>query len=303
MIKKYTYEGLTWIDLESPSLEEVGEIMGEYKIDPLVAEELVTPTLRPKVDLYNDFIYLILHFPAFKHDSAQKRSYEIDFVIGKNVLITTHYDDIDPLHMFSKTFEEDKTLSKEKFGTHAGFIFFHMMRNLYHSLLDELAFIKSDLDRIEDGVFDGKEQAMVMELSKINRELLDFKEAISVHKEVLESFEAASKNFFGQGFDYHSRSIIGEYYKVKSAVDSSREYLSELRNTNDSLLTTKQTAIMTRFTVIAFIFLPLSFMAALFGMSMDTPLIHSNTDLVVIFVLMLILGSSTFAIFKYKKML
>lgn len=303
MIKKYTYDGLTWVDLESPSFEEVRTIMDEYSIDPLVAEELVKPTLRPKVDLYSNFIYLILHFPAFRHDHTERNDQEIDFIIGKKVLITARYDNIDSLNTFSKQFEVNSILDKEKIGTHAGFIFFHMMRSLYHSLSDELALLRDELKTIEDNIFKGRERDMVKDLSNINRELLNFKEAVSVHKDVLNSFEAAGKKFFGESFDYHLRGIIGEYYKVQGAIDSSREYLNELRNTNDSLLSTKQNETMKELTVVAFVFMPLSFIAAILGMSMEVPIIHSTSDFWNVLWAMVILGIALFGFFKYKKIL
>ena len=303
MIKKYTYDGLTWVDLETPTPAEIREVMDTYGINPLVAEELSTPTLRPKVDLYNDFIYLILHFPIFKNspEDFHKHKKEIDFVLGKKVLITTRYDSLDPLHNFSKVFETNSILEKSKMGDHAGYIFFYMMRSLYHSLHDELIYIKDKLSDIEDKIFSGKEKDMVFELSKINRELLNFKEAISVHKDVLNSFEAASKKFFGDTFDYHVRSIIGEYYKVQANVDGSKEYLKELRDTNDSLLSTKQNEVMKQLTVITFVFLPLSFVAAILGMSMQTPFISNINDFWSVLIFMVAFGLAMLTFFKYKK--
>ena len=89
----HRYKSLTWVDLESPTTEEVRSIMGEYNVDPLVGEELLTPTVRPKVDLYPNLIYMILHFPALAHMARSTR--EIDFVIGKEFIITTHYGPIE----------------------------------------------------------------------------------------------------------------------------------------------------------------------------------------------------------------
>jgi Mg2+ and Co2+ transporter CorA len=80
MIKEYKNKELTWIDLTSPSLEEVRTLMGRYALDPRVAEDLMTPSLKPKVDLYKDYIYLILHFPALHHSQVnpKKRGIRLD---------------------------------------------------------------------------------------------------------------------------------------------------------------------------------------------------------------------------------
>jgi Mg2+ and Co2+ transporter CorA len=83
MVSKYKYKSLTWIDLESPTRDEVAHLMEEYHLPELVGEELLDKTLRAKVDLYPHFIYMILHFPLIgrSRDGARYEQ-EIDFSDG-----------------------------------------------------------------------------------------------------------------------------------------------------------------------------------------------------------------------------
>ena len=111
MISRYKYRDLVWVDMERPSHEEVRQIMEEFEIHPIVADELLSPSLRPKVDRYENFIYLILHFPAIRH-SHNNSSQEVDFIIGKKFIITVRYELLDPLHKFSKVFEVNSILNK-----------------------------------------------------------------------------------------------------------------------------------------------------------------------------------------------
>src|SRR3989338_6377000 len=98
MISTYNNKDLTWIDLESPTRDEVRSVMEQYDIHPLVGNELLTPTEHPKVDLYDRYIYLVFHFPAVSHKHGSETRQEIDFIVGEKFIITTHYDLIDPLH-------------------------------------------------------------------------------------------------------------------------------------------------------------------------------------------------------------
>ncbi len=303
MIKKYEYKDLVWVDLESPTHNEVRQVMEEYNIDPVVAEELLVPSLKPKVDLYANCIYLILHFPTIKYGTEQ-RNQEIDFIIGQNFLVTSRYESIDPVHQFSKVFEVNSILDKSNMGNHAGFIFYYMIRTVYSHLIDQLDSIKSSLTETEDKIFRGEERKMVIELSQLNRTLLDFKEATSAHKSVLDSLAIAGKKFFGADFEYYLQSIIGEYYKVHSEIQNSKEFLEELRLTNDSLLTTKQNEVMKTLTIMAFIFLPLSFLGTIFGMTSNyLPLMNNPNGFWIIISSMMILGLLIFSFFKYKRWL
>ena len=132
MITKQEMNGITWIDADSPTKDEVKALMEEYHIHPLIAEELLLPSVKPKVDRYDNCIYLIMHFPALRHTHSGGREQEVDFVIGKQFIITAHYDTIDPIHKFSKVFEVNAILAKTNVGEHSGHLFF-FIAHLYQA--------------------------------------------------------------------------------------------------------------------------------------------------------------------------
>lgn len=302
MISRYTYKDLVWVDLESPTQEEVRGVMEEFDIHPLTANELLVPTLRPKVDLYSNFIYLILHFPTISHNHNGKAEQEIDFIVGKKFLITTHYDLVDSLHEFSKVFEVNSILERSNMGDHAGYILFYILKELYKRLDSELSYTQHNLAEMEPNIFGGKERTMVASISLLSRNLLNFRKTIIPHKEVLESFELAGARFFGQDFVYYLRNITGEYFKVSSALEGQRETLLELRNTNNSLLTTKTNDIMKTIAIISFVTFPLSLIAAIFGMNTHTlPIVGSRGDFWIIIGIMVTITLAIFAFFKTKR--
>ena len=299
----HVHKGVTWIDLECPTIEEVRDLTKQYDIDPLAAQELIAPSSRPKVDLYPHFIYLILHFPELTGLERSEGS-EIDFIIGQNYIITAHYETIEYFQELKKTLEVDEILGRGVNminGDHAGYIFFFMMRGLYRAVSYEVEYLRNVIVEIERKVFHDQERAMVIEISKLNRTLLSFKEALGMHKEVLASFEGASKKFFGPDFDYHTRDIIGEYTKAESAVISNKEYLKELRDTNDSLLNTKQNDIMKTLTVMSFFILPATLITGIFGMNArDLPIIGDPYDFEIIVGIILVMTLIIYISFRVK---
>ena len=128
MLTRRDYKGLIWIDLESPTEPELTAVANEYKIHPLVVGELTQPSLRSKVDLYSEFIYLILHFPICQicygeRTDGSSDTEEIDFVIGREFLITTHYQPIIGLGEFAASFNPSHLEDRGKDKTHAGLLF------------------------------------------------------------------------------------------------------------------------------------------------------------------------------------
>jgi len=306
MIKEYKHKNVTWIDLENPTQEEVRNLSNKYEIDHLTANELLTPTLRPRVDYHSKYIYLILHFPNGHNDNKgfNKKIEEVDFIIGQDFIITTRYTTIDAILEFSKVFEVESILDKSNMTKHAGYIFYYMIQNLYKNLNNRLDHVRDVLADVENKIFHGEERQMVKELSMLNRLLLNYRESTNLHQEILESFEVAGKKFFGADFEYHLRSVTGEYYKVRSSMDSAKEYLNELRDTNDSLLSTKQNEVMKILTITTFIFLPLSLLAGIFGMNAKyMPVVGQNNDFWILVLSMAIIATFLFLFFKIKKWL
>lgn len=302
MLTKRMCGKVMWIDLESPTKDEVKMLQDKYGISSLVSKELLSPTLRPKVDVYDNYLYLILHFPTVIHPRNGKREQEIDFIIGKDFLITVGYDSGDK---FIKLFNPDTILNAcDENDEHAGFIFFRMLQDTYNSIAHDLDHIKKDLRKIENRIFSGDEHKMVHEISKTSRRLLDFRVATRPHREVLESFEVAGSEFFGKSFDYHLSAIVAEYYKIFTMFENSKDTLNELRETNDSLLSTRSNDIMRVLTILAFVTFPLSLFTSLFGMNtVVLPIVGHPYDFWIIVGIMLIAMLTFFGFFKYKKWL
>lgn len=298
MLTRHVQRHLTWIDLVAPTPSEVRSIMQEFDLDPKIAEELLVPSFRSKVERRGDAIYAILHFPILRGN--QRPQQEIDFVIGKHFLITTRYETVDPLHAFAKIFEVNAVLGRGS-ATHGGHLFVSMARSLYLALADESNVLAQRLQDIEDHIFKGDERQMVVQISQVGRVIHDFRQALSPHEEMLMSLESATARFFGSEFSYYVHDLQGVYNRMARGLENVRDSLIELRETNNSLLSTKQNEIVKNLTVVAFVFLPLSFIGTLFQMNTHfTPIIGVPGDFWIVFGGMLVVAISCFFYFRYK---
>ena len=303
MLSRHEHRGLIWVDMESPNPEEVRSVMEEFHIQPLTAEELLLPSSRPRTEFYPSYAYLVLHFPALRH-THKHREQEVDFVIGKSFIVTTHYELIDPLHKFSKVFEVNSVLESSNIGDHAGFIFFSMLKRMYKAIEHELDFVRRDLISIEEHVFAGDEVSMVAAISRSARDLLSLRQTIEPHREALHTFETEGIVFFGSEFTSYLRALTNEYYKVHNHIMRLTDTLHELRETNNSLLSTKQNETMKIFTIMAFFTFPLMLVAALFAMhTSGTPIVGMRHDFWIITGGMIGAALLMFAFFRKKKWL
>ena len=298
MQSRYQHGEITWIDLEAPTPAEIQGIMGEFDIAPQVAEELLLPSGKPRAEFYKKYLYIIMHFPALRH-SHTMREQEIDFIVGHDFIITAHHEMIDSLHKFSKVFEVNSVLDKHDLGDHAGYLLFYMVKKLYKAVEHELEYIHHNLTTIEEHIFSQHEAEMVTAISRASRDLLNLRQTVEPHHDVLHALETEGARIFGDDFLPYLRTLSNEYYRVHTHILRETESLHELRETNNSLLTTKQNETMKTFTVLAFFTFPLALIASIFDMNLaSNPIANAPHGF---WIVVAIMTAATMLMFSYFK--
>lgn len=307
MIKRHSYGNVTWVDVEHPSDDEISSLVKEYKLHPLLGEELSRKSYKPKIEVYKNCIYTVLHFPARilsggKYTIIEK---EVDFVVGENFIITTKYSTVEPLHTFSKAFEINSILDKNGKLNDSGMIWYYMLIKMYKNLEIELEGIKDEMRSIESQIFEGHEKKMVSKISHVARELLDITQMIRSHGEIMNDLkEIDLSRFFGNEFKYFALDIYNKYQKIMEISANHKELVADLRETNDSLLSTKQNETMKMLTLMAFVTFPLSLITDIFSMNTaHAPIIGSFYDFEIILAIMTVATLIMFLFFKFKKWL
>jgi magnesium transporter len=305
MTTTHSYRGIAWIDLESPNDNEIAGLVRRYGLHPLVGEELKNPSSLAKIDFYKDYILVALTLPVrIRQGNAYTvADKEIDFVVGKTFLITSRFDAIEQIEYFAKVFETNSILGKNEQIEHAGHMFYYMIKRIYAGLSEDLENIKDTLLTAETKIFNGDENNMVRVLSNVSRELIDFRQTSRSHRDIWDDFiESADNNPLGREFLPYAKDLKEEYGLIHELVGNCRELLSDLRETNDSLLNTKQNETVKTLTLIAYIFYPLSFIAALFTIPANSvPIINMPQSWIIIFLIMIACSALMWSWFKKKR--
>jgi magnesium transporter len=302
MLNRYTYQSVTWIDVESPTTEDVEALEQEFNLGPLLAQELLNPTLKPHVDVYPDFAYAVLHFPSIRSTRGKSATEEVDFILGKSFIVTVHYDAIPAIEDFQRTFETATLLKRPNDAIHSGHILFELTERLYQGIGNELDSIEDTVGNIEKAIFSGREREMVAEISNVSRELLVHKRTLGTHQDTLDALEHAGVTLFGESFRNYLRGIAAFHFRAYTRALSFIDTVTELRNTNDSLLSARQNEIVKNLTIVASLMLPLTLVANIFSMNTRVlPIIGAENDFWIILGAMALLTLLLVAYFKAKK--
>jgi magnesium transporter len=302
MVTRHERHGFTWIDLEAPTREELSQVMHEFGIDVRVEEEIATPTPYPLVLSAPTYSFLVLHFPTTRPEGGA-RNQEIDFIAGKDFLITTRYEVVEAIHSLNRVFEAEELLNLPATGQIGANVVERILRHVYSAIREQLELTARTLDSIEDEIFAGHERKMVRDISLVGRVLLRFDTTLARHREPLKEFleSLESTDIFGKRFVQNAAHVLAEHAHAASLVSSYRAVGLELRNTNESLLTSSQNEAMKVFTFMAFMTFPASLVAVIFGMDTDhSPILGHPFDFWIILGLMVVITLSLLAFFKRK---
>lgn len=276
MIAKYTYKRLTWMDLDRPTSDEIAKIISDYRLHPVVGEELLREGTTPKIEFYNDYIFLVLHIPVYTGSAI--KIHEIDVVLGKEFIITTQYDTLASLQDFSKLFDINPVLDKGALGDHAGFILYHMMKQLYKGIEEYIPTTSLDL--------------------------IEMKHTIRSHKDILHHLQTIGGQFYGSDFTSYTQDLISGHNRLYELFLSHQERIADIRDTHNAVLFAKQYEAIKTLTLLSFAMFPISLIALLFSMdTMHKPIVGARYDFEIIVGLMILILGGIFAFFKYKKWL
>lgn len=232
MKKIYKYDDGEWIDLHSPTQSEVHEAAARAGIEPLIADELLSPSLRHKIQFFDHHAFIVLYFPALNESERNDAAYEIDFILTKNLIITTHYERV-------RALEEFQPIERNTVG-----VFFGILGELLGNFESKLSSVDHWMREIENKMFSGQEKHTILELSEISRHLIDFKKITAVYPELFKALTENGVKLLGKKSEEFSKESFERFEKSRTKLEILSDTARELRETNNSLLSTKQNQTM-----------------------------------------------------------
>ena len=265
-MRQIKHNGVLWTDYHKITEKQVLELKEKFNLPFPICEELIPRQSRARIEEYPTFLYLILHFPVHNKESRETKPAELDIIISGNEIVTSHMEKIPALEaMFEGCADHDEM--KQRYCQSVGFLLFSLLDGLVDSALPMIDHIGENIEKIEDGVFKGREREMLREIAVVKRDIIDSRQAIKPQKSVLDVLAKKASRLFGHNLDFLAQEVVGSNLRVWNALESQKELIESLEETNNSLLSHQISDIMKILTLVSFITFPLSVIAGLFGMN------------------------------------
>jgi len=296
------WKNLTWVEIKKPTKEDINWLKEKFDLHPLVLKELLPPLDYPKIETFGDYLFIVLFYPFFDRKDFHTVPLELDIIVSKDYIITSHYKDIVPLKaIFDKCNlypEERENYFKE--GT--GYLLYAIIQETLNACFPKLGHIKENIDQIEEAIYHKKYKETVTKISLVKRDIIGFQRTIESQNWVLKELPNKAQGFFSKKLIPYFHNLVSLQNQVYSILITNRKVLSALDSTNQALLTTRTNEIIKILTVFSVIVFPLTLLAAIFGMNTSyLPFVGQKGDFWIIVSIMALGTIGMLAVFKIKK--
>jgi len=279
---------LTWFNIEQPTKLETDYLAEKYPFHPLDLDDCLSRIQRPKIDVYDDYLFLVFHFPVFSPEARVTTPSQVSVFIGENYLITLHKGDLKPLvNLFNQCqSEENEGLRQEHFSQGSAYLLYRILDRLIDYCFPILNKIGGNIERTEENIFASKViPRAIGELSTLRRDVIAFRRIIWPMRAVVGSMEPKIRRFAGMDMEVYFGDMVDHVDKIWDVLDEYKEIIEGLNDTHDSLATNRTNEVVRMLTVIATILLPLTVIASLYGMNVPLPFQNSSSSFALVFVI------------------
>jgi magnesium transporter len=243
-----------------------------YSFHELNIEDCLSKIQIPKIDKYDDHVFVILHFPTGSSDSSIPRISQLSIFIGLDYLITVHQGELKPLvEMFDICKDEqNKEYRQIMMGRSSGYLLHTIIDALVDDLFHILMKVIGNLDDIEDAVYDEK-TAIAKEISIFRREITTMRRVLIPLKRIIISLTRDIQKFAEEDLAPYFDDIKDHIDKVLDTLEESKETIEIYKDTDFMLSTEKTNKIIAILTVVFTLSIPITIVSTIYGMNISLP--------------------------------
>lgn len=262
---KITHNQVSWQHISGPDFSDLEFLKNEFRVSPAVLNQLLGDNKRPKIEEYNQYLFLVLHFPVFNEKTRQTAPTELDFIITKDSIFTVAQNANPALEKLFSDTQNDSELQESNFKN-SGWLLFYILDEMVDSCLPMLDHIHEKIEEIEKQVFEGKEREMLKEVAIVKRDIIDFRRTIKPQRSILEVLSRKASRFFSSDLEIICQEVVGSEVRVWNTLENHKEMIEAIEQTNSNLLSYQINQVMHTLTFFSIVLFSLTFIAGFFSM-------------------------------------
>ncbi len=296
---------VTWTNIVHPTPQDIEGLRQAHPyIHPLNLEDLTSVLERPKIDEQDNYLFIVMHFPLWDSLKRLSLASEVEFILGRNFLITIHDGRLKPLSRLFNVCQSDDTEAQRWLGKGANDAFYYIIDQLVDYIFPILRKVDANIHSVEERIFIEDTRAVIRDIGFIRRDVIALRRIIRQQVPILEFLERTEHPVIREELDEYFGDLVDHVHRARDIIDEDAEIIAGLSDTANIVVNHRLNEVIRILTVISVIILPMTLVSSIYGMNfIKLPLDDHPLGFIIINGVMLIIALSMLIYFRRRRWL
>jgi magnesium transporter len=258
-------ELVVWVDISAPAKEETALLTSIFRFHPLSVEDCEALRQRPKIDDYQDYLFITTHGVHPDTSVREFRTRQMSIYVGPRFLVTYHkHTSRSVQHVL-----ESVRRNPRAFADGPTSLLYHILDHQVDLYLPLMENFEKKIDEMEDRIFTSPTAIILTEFLDFKKALMRLRRISGHQRELLARLVRREFSMIDERSVFHLRDVHDHLVRVTDLADSYRELLTSVLDVHLSIVSNRTNEIMRGLTIVATLFIPLTFVAGLYGMNFE----------------------------------
>ena len=293
---------VTWINIDGVhQFENIEKIGKKFKIHPLVLEDIMHTGQRPKMEDFENYLFIVLKMFQYDEDKTQTKTEQVSLIFGSNYLISFQEDEGDVFDPIRERIRTDRGRIRKMGVDYLAYSLMDAIVDNYFTVLEKIG---ESIEDIEDEMLKNPTPEILQIIHTLKRELIFLRKSVWPLREVISRLERWESPLIEKSIDIYLRDVYDHTIQVIDALETFRDMLSGMLDVYLTSVSNRMNEVMKVLTIIATIFIPLTLVTGIYGMNFKyMPELNSPWGYPMVYIVMLIISLVMLIYFRRKKWL
>lgn len=297
---KKDFKGVSWLNLTGIHDTSIIEKLGKhFNIHSLVLEDILNTFQRPKIEDFDDYLFLVLKMFNYDREKKEILSEQVSLIVCPQVVITFQEREGDVLQPVRERIRKGRRKIRSR---NSDYLFYALVDAIVDNYFLIMEAIGEDIEDIEAQLLEKATPETLVLVQRLRKELIFLRKAVWPLREIINTLLRGESKLIQKSTLIFLRDVYDHTIQVVETTETFRDLVSGLQDLYLSSVSSRMNEIMKVLTIIATIFIPLTFIAGIYGMNFEfMPELKWKFGYILVWILMLCIGIGMFIYFKRKK--
>ncbi len=273
MIESIQNEENKWIHVTSPTGDDIRYLADTYRFHHLDLEDITSEVERPRIDVYPNYYFMIIHYPYMLKDKKTIKTAELDLFWGKDFIVTISHSKSPLIPEFFNSIKNSREKTKEYLNNTSAWILYQLLDHLFAQSSKTIKYNSRLLDQINNDLFNpSKSKKTIEQISKVRTNSILLNTIFKPQLYIFKRLETGQYKGFDPDMMIYWSDVADSVRRIWDIIEDQQELIEGLSATFDSLVSNRTNEIMKVLTFFSAVLLPLSLISGIYGMNVALPI-------------------------------